>query len=448
LYSYPIELHLEERITAIIGPNGRGKTVCLRLIEALFKQRYDYFVSVPFETLQFSFTDGGHIIIERQLSEEDTESEDNAAEESPPAFKYVSPGGEEITWTPGLVTPEVRRQLARLSPFRYAGRDVWIDPTDGEEITTSQLVRRFRGRINPSLRQMLTNPEPEEVQKLLRSVDCQLIETQRLLVLRTPRVHAEFVSDYDEDEYVPPFPRRVRQIGSRLAIQEKAEKLREIFKSTLTEYATLSQSLDRTFPRRVIAQPSATPMTQSALRVALEQVDARRNELMSAGILDRDFEPVSIVGEDIEPGVAKVLEVYVKDANQKLAVFDALNAKVALFKELIETRFLDKTLESDRENGFKVISPKGNAIPLETLSSGEQHQLILVFDLLFEVKENSLILIDEPELSLHVSWQKSFIDSLKRMIALNGFDVVIATHSPTLVARHFDLTVELGAVDE
>jgi predicted ATPase len=169
---------------------------------------------------------------------------------------------------------------------------------------------------------------------------------------------------------------------------------------------------------------------------------------MSAGILDRDFEPVSIVGEDIEPGVAKVLEVYVKDANEKLAVFDSLKAREALFKELIETRFLDKTLEVDRENGFKVISPIGNAIPLETLSSGEQHQLILVFDLLFEVKTNSLILIDEPELSLHVSWQKSFIDSLKRMIALNGFDVVIATHSPPLVARHFDLTVELGAVDE
>ena len=78
----------------------------------------------------------------------------------------------------------------------------------------------------------------------------------------------------------------------------------------------------------------------------------------------------------------------------------------------------------------------------------KQHQLILVFDLLFEVKQNSFILIDEPELSLHVAWQKTFIESLSRIIELNAFDVLLATHSPALVARHFGLTVGLGAVDE
>lgn len=87
-------------------------------------------------------------------------------------------------------------------------------------------------------------------------------------------------------------------------------------------------------------------------------------------------------------------------------------------------------------------------MPLEKLSSGEQHQLILVFDLLFEVTRDSLILIDEPELSLHVAWQKTFIDTITRIIALNAFDVLLATHSPALVAKHFNLAVELGPVDE
>jgi predicted ATP-binding protein involved in virulence len=87
-------------------------------------------------------------------------------------------------------------------------------------------------------------------------------------------------------------------------------------------------------------------------------------------------------------------------------------------------------------------------VPLDRLSSGEQHQLILTFDLLFEVTENFLILIDEPELSLHVTWQKSFIESLRRIISLNGFDVLLATHSPAVVARHFNLAIELGPVDE
>jgi predicted ATP-binding protein involved in virulence len=145
---------------------------------------------------------------------------------------------------------------------------------------------------------------------------------------------------------------------------------------------------------------------------------------------------------------AKIVKIYVKDTVQKLDVFNNLRSRLDLFKDLIEKRFIDKTLQIDRESGFKIISKTGLEVPLDTLSSGEQHQLILVFDLLFEVTENSLILIDEPELSLHVAWQKTFIESLKRIIALNAFDVLLVTHSPALVARHFDLAVELGPVDE
>ena len=40
------------------------------------------------------------------------------------------------------------------------------------------------------------------------------------------------------------------------------------------------------------------------------------------------------------------------------------------------------------------------ALHLVRLSSGEQHELVLAYDLLFKVKEKSLVLIDEPELSL------------------------------------------------
>jgi predicted ATP-binding protein involved in virulence len=119
-----------------------------------------------------------------------------------------------------------------------------------------------------------------------------------------------------------------------------------------------------------------------------------------------------------------------------------------LFKDLIDKRFIDKSIQIDRELGFRITSRTDTIVPLDKLSSGEQHQLILVFDLLFEVTQNSLILIDEPEISLHVAWQKTFIESLQRIIELNAFDVLLATHSPAVVARHFDLSVTLGPVDD
>ena len=251
------------------------------------------------------------------------------------------------------------------------------------------------------------------------------------------------------DEYRPQASRRRRQASSsRYAVEDKARSLRQIIRGTLAQYANLSQSLDRSFPRRVLRAKFQASLTETEIRSQLERLDQNRQELMDAGILDQELEPVSMDGGDIESGVAQVLYVYIEDTAKKLRVFDGLLEKIMALTEIVNERFIDKKLRVDREHGFTVLSQGGERIPLDKLSSGEQHQLILIYDLLFEVKKNSLILIDEPELSLHVSWQKTFIESLERMIALNGFDVVIATHSPPLVAKHFDLTTELGDGEE
>jgi predicted ATP-binding protein involved in virulence len=64
LYNHRIALHLQERITIIIGPNGRGKTVCLKFIEALFRKRYTFFTQIPYRTAEFLFSDGELITLE------------------------------------------------------------------------------------------------------------------------------------------------------------------------------------------------------------------------------------------------------------------------------------------------------------------------------------------------------------------------------------------------
>jgi hypothetical protein len=240
---------------------------------------------------------------------------------------------------------------------------------------------------------------------------------------------------------------RPRGRVSRLAIQQKADKLKSILRETLARYANLSQSLDRTFPLRVFEAQGSAKLSEDELRQELRGLDERREALMTSGILDTDYRPVTLRAGNIEPGVVMALEIYVKDTVSKLDVFDDIRSRIDLFKSLISARFIDKELQIDRENGFKITSANGTDVPLDKLSSGEQHQLILIFDLLFEVTPNSLIMIDEPELSLHVAWQNSFIESLLRIIGLNSFDVLLATHSPAIVARHFSLSVELAPVD-
>jgi len=68
----------------------------------------------------------------------------------------------------------------------------------------------------------------------------------------------------------------------------------------------------------------------------------------------------------------------------------------------------------------------------------------LLFELLFNAKENSLVLIDEPEISLHVVWQKEFLNDIQEIIKLQKIDIIIATHSPQIINNRWDLTVDLG----
>ena len=68
----------------------------------------------------------------------------------------------------------------------------------------------------------------------------------------------------------------------------------------------------------------------------------------------------------------------------------------------------------------------------------------MFYDLIFNTTENTLILIDEPELSLHIKWQLSYVDELIEIIKVTGFSAVLATHSPQIIHDKWNLTVSLS----
>ena len=126
-----------------------------------------------------------------------------------------------------------------------------------------------------------------------------------------------------------------------------------------------------------------TPPSEE-LKSQLQDLDGKRKELMDAGILDTEVDdPVSLPEGPLDPAMAGVLSVYVDHTSQKLASLAVLLAKIKLFKALIDQRFNTKDVRITRQNGIEVIF-KDRKIPIERLSSGEQHQLVLFFKLLFE----------------------------------------------------------------
>ena len=72
----------------------------------------------------------------------------------------------------------------------------------------------------------------------------------------------------------------------------------------------------------------------------------------------------------------------------------------------------------------------GKMIPLESLSSGEKQLLQLLLETL--ASDSSSVLIDEPELSMHVDWQLGLVASMQRLNP--ECQLILATHSPEVMA--------------
>jgi len=227
------------------------------------------------------------------------------------------------------------------------------------------------------------------------------------------------------------------------AVTEYSEELAETIRQKLAESADLSQALDRTFPARLVRQIGQSGITDNELRDRLSALEKQRSRLRDAGLLDKQEDVDFLPSEEIVDYARDVLAVYVQDVQRKLGVFDEIATKTELLKRIINDRFLYKRMTISKENGFIFTAQDGRQLPLTKLSSGEQHELVLLYQLLFKIKPNSLILIDEPELSLHVAWQKMFLRDLQEITKLALFDVLVATHSPQIIADRWDLTVKL-----
>jgi len=419
-FDYDIPMNLNDRITIIHGPNGFGKTVLLRLLAGLFSRSNGALVGTPFTEFKLEFENAKFISVKRA---EPTKKSQRAKEVPDLHFTFFDGSrSHEFTWhESGREQIEIPFQLIDevIPELEREDRDMWRHEETGEFFTSQELALRFQHRLP-----FMAVPDvPDWLKQVRESVKVRFIQAERLQA--RPRERAPHGSK------TPP----------TRAVKQYSQELGAITKLTLTEYAALSQSLDRTFPARVVSQSS--PLSNEELQRALKDIETKRARLVGAGLLEREGdEPTVAVPKQIDETRRAVLSVYVQDTHQKLSVLDNLAAKVELFVNSINQRFQYKRISVSKD-GFTLTTPEGEILNPVHLSSGEQHEIVLLYELLFKAPENSLILIDEPEISLHVGWQEQFLSDLRAVASLTQFDILIATHSPQIISTRWDLTVEL-----
>lgn len=395
-------------VVIIIGENGIGKTTLLQIINSIFTKKFDFLFSIDFDSIEIDFTEVVWIIKKEKNGLNITNQKINK--------NFIIKPIDERNG------PFFHRHLMQIDD------DKWLDRRIGRVFTREELINRFG--YDPL---DLSTKTPEWIETFIKENRVLFIQTQRLY-----KTDHERDRDYSSLKYM---------------IKDYSEELVKLLQQNNTLFTAKSIQLDSTFPIRLlkVLKSSKKDFNQKIDEIIdeINSLNTYRNLLSSVGIIDRqddDFISKSLNTIVDNPTALSILDLYISDNKQKLDVFRDTAKKLEILLEIINKRFKHKKLCIDKQEGFKVKSNyEDRDISVEELSSGEQNELIIFYTLLFKTNNNDIVLIDEPEISLHIAWQQQLIDDLREIANETGVSLLISTHSPDIIGNNWSLVQALSS---
>ena len=411
-------------ITIITGPNGFGKSTVLKIIESLGEKDLYDLCQFPFEKI-IAKTTNQSITVEKN---NDSVIVNNCA-------LLFFPERIMEKWHKRKGIPFVER----IAPNTFL--DLRYD-----KILTSQeystLITEYNDDNDISDRLILINydqsksakKECSKYKELQKQLDLfkqdigniKFIKEQRLIRKET----------IDEGYYLREEKTKVIEV-----ITELPEKMMSKIKDVVLKYSEISSKLDSSFPKRLFEAEKT--ISQDEYVNSLSKIISQQEKIQDYNLI-KDLHIISIGSykEDYE----KALKVYIDDTTEKLSVYNDLIKRLDTFVQTINRKLYNKKIIVSSEFGLKVIREDGQELDLNKLSSGEQQIIVLYYELIFEIQDKTILMIDEPEISLHVAWQRTLMDDLQKIINLKDDDlfVIIATHSPQVINNNWNTIVDLG----
>ncbi|WP_293962010.1 AAA family ATPase [uncultured Fusobacterium sp.] len=126
----------------------------------------------------------------------------------------------------------------------------------------------------------------------------------------------------------------------------------------------------------------------------------------------------------------KVLEIVKELKKEKDKILFPIN----LYLEKLNLFMNEKKYSISEDGELKInLSKNDKEIRLEELSSGEKQIIILLTETLLQKNKTNIFIADEPEISLHIAWQRILVDTI---LELNSeAQIIFATHSPDIVDK-------------
>lgn len=421
----------DDGITIIIGKNGIGKTYFLNAIDNFFSLKWEFFIDLEFDSIEFVLNDGSRWSVNKVERDEKLLFEIKESGRKEESFEFDLTILENISkrsyYSPSDINQkaiEISKIVPTINKISY---NRFLDEETGLQYSRTELIEEFGNQLVQ--RSVYSSIEKDKITgRIAEIIDAnktEFVETQRIYNI--------------EDREQP----------TRENITYYAKELVRMINETEKEYNEVSVKLDSNFVFDLVNYSQNNPVDEHSILNRYNELIEKTQMLSRMGLLSSEENRKAITSEQAKESV-NAIDLYIRNTEKKLKKYDKLKNNVSLFKKIINERFEHKELYIDRDKGFlvKSTSEEQRIIPLHKLSSGEKNEFNLFFKLIFLTDRDSIILIDEPEISLHVEWQNAFIQDLQGIIEKNNFRVIIATHSPDIIDDNWALTNDLSGVLE
>lgn len=426
-----VKIRFDKQVKIFIGENGLGKTTILNCIYFLLEKNFFRLEEIQFERIEIEFKNEKKIY---KISNADIRKY-NRNRKGKIHGKYES-----------------YRELQFLMDGFLD--DVYIDEDNYYDITDKLAVKLARLEEIP-----LSMAREQIINYIMhRSFESQCSKkgnegnVLQLIKAIKRNVNHRII-------YLPTY-RRIEDDFNSLNIGNKElNKAELLIRFGMSDVQALINNILKKI--RFIAMQGFAEMTGVLLKQCVDGQDAIKE------YENLDFETVKIVldrvGMEIEPEYKEKILNLVKSgkikSNKNLYLWNLINKlidnygqqkeyddRIKRFADTCNKYLIDKqfnynqsTLELNivLENNFK---NEEETIDLIQLSSGEK-QIVSIFSKLYlESDEKSIIIIDEPELSLSLGWQKMLLPDIMRT---GNCDLLLTvTHSPFIFDNEFDFDAE------
>jgi len=461
---FDYDISLNDDLTILTSPNGYGKSTILRMINNFTTGNYYAFLHESFSKVVFHLveTEGKvakkykqrellHSFIELKNSNEQDEIInlfDFDFDNEVVRHKIEIIKNNRVVTISDLTNLESPTTIVELpsesdfslvvssieskNPITRIAYDSWSDDFTGEVFDFKKLISKYNESLSEDVRSRLFK-NTNWLDSILKDANSYFISTDR--------IKATHVKNR----------RHTRGDNSTSMIKNLASIILEKIQEGIRNQFDIGREKETTFPERLIKslKNSEKNVTQHELLTLISEIQKFESKFSKLGLIsDTNSRTTNLLNDffDYEKSSTGniVLKIYLDDIKSKFKALDNLAVQLELFVGTLNELLSFKKIKINTKNGFIVQPVNGKKnIDIGELSSGEQHIIVMIGRLIFESKKGDLILIDEPEISLHPEWQEVYIESLEEIRKEREFRILMATHSTMIIGHRWDDVIEL-----